>query len=91
MEGDSKFLDSLAYRMRNPVAKGKIRHRMLWISLAILEGFELLDRVSYPDLLRLLDLANLDRWENRIEDVANLARRVREYRAFQKKGALPRT
>jgi hypothetical protein len=91
MEGDAEFLDSLAYRMRNPVAKGKIRHRILWISLAVLDGFEILNSLSYPSLLEVLDSAGLDRWENRIEDVTNLAKRVREYRAFQRKGAVAST
>lgn len=83
-EGDSRFLDDVSSRMRNPVAKGKIRHRELWLAFSILEGMGLLDgSLSHGELLTLLDKSGVNLQHNRISDEKNLAKRLKDYRLFQ--------
>jgi hypothetical protein len=86
LEGDSEFLDSLSYRVRNPLARGKIRYKNLWLCLAMLDDMGLLNELKYGELLTVLDRVGLDRWESRIDDVSYLAKRVQEYRAYQNRG-----
>jgi len=82
-EGNINFLDKLAYRRRIPPLQGKIRFRLLYLLFAILESMNLLDDLSGNEILDICDAAGLDRWQNRIEDVNYLYKRLREYRRFQ--------
>jgi len=85
-EGHTGFLDALGYRIANPVAKGKIRYRRLWLSFALLEGMGYLDDSrSHRELMGILDEAGLDKWENRIEDEGYFSKRLRDYRKFQQR------
>lgn len=84
MEGDSGFLEALAYRMRNPVAKGAIRYRELWLALALLDICEYLDgRLTYGELIEMLRQAGLDLKRNGVEDEAYFGKRLKAYRRFQ--------
>lgn len=38
LSGDEAFLNNLAYRVKNPIIKGKIKHRTLWLLFAILDS-----------------------------------------------------
>jgi hypothetical protein len=82
-EGDTDFLDKLAYRKRIPPLQGKIRFRLLYLLFSILESMNLLDDLSHSEILDICDEAKLDRWQSRIEDVNYLTKRLREYRRFQ--------
>jgi hypothetical protein len=85
-EGHADFLDALGYRIANPVAKGKIRYRRLWLCFALLDGFGYLDGSrNHGELLKILDEAGLDSWENRIEDEGYFSKRLRDYRKFQQR------
>lgn len=82
-EGDSNFLDKLAYRQKIPPLQGKIRFRLLYLLFAMLDGMNILNELTCPEILAICDAADLDRWQNRIEDEGYLAKRLREYRRFQ--------
>ena len=85
LEQDLVFLKSLNYRLTNPLLRGKIRHRTLWLTLAFLDMLDYLDgSLSYTELLSLLDEIGIGGYGSRIEDENALGKRVREYRKFQK-------
>jgi hypothetical protein len=67
-EGDSNFLDKLAYRQKIPPLQGKIRFRLLYLLFAMLDGMNILNELTCPEILAICDAADLDRWQNRIED-----------------------
>lgn len=75
---DVEFL----YRYNNstPPLSNKIRYPGLYFLLSLLDGFGVLARLTNPQLLDLTDHAGLDKWENRIEDVGYLGKRLSEYR-----------
>lgn len=88
LAGDAKFLDSLAYRLRNPIAKGKIRYRELWFALSVLDGLGMLKgQYRHIDLVNLLAESGLDLRKNGIEDEGYFAKRLRDYRRFQQRAA----
>lgn len=74
---DQKFLRRFN-DTRTPFT-GKIKYPGLYFLLAQLDSFGLLSPLTDQQLLDLADRAELDRWENRIEDVGYLAKRRREY------------
>lgn len=82
-EGDTKFLNKLAYRQKTPPLHGKLRFPLLYLLFAILEGLNLLEDLKHREILDICDEAGLDRWQNRIEDVNYLTKRLKEYRHFQ--------
>ena len=82
--GERVFLQTLAYRLSNPILRGKIRYRRLWLALAIIDLLGNLDgSLNAKELLEILDGAGLDTFENRIEDEGYLRKRIAEYRRFQ--------
>ncbi|WP_371325458.1 hypothetical protein VX159_08045 [Dechloromonas sp. ZY10] len=87
-EGDRRFLSALAYRESNPNLKGKIRYPALFMLFGLLESFQWLDSLRHEEILDLCDEIGLDRFQNRIEDVNYLTKRLIEYRKFQKTGGL---
>jgi hypothetical protein len=88
MEGDEKFLEELAYRLRNPIAKGKIRYRELWFALSILDTLGFLNgNHTFGDLIELLREAGMDLKKNGIEDEGYFGKRLKAYRRFQVKAA----
>jgi hypothetical protein len=87
-EADTRLLERIAYRESNPPLRGKIRHPGLYMFFAILDGMRWLDRMKHSEILDACDQAGLDRFENRIEDVNFITKRLREYRRLQKSGGL---
>lgn len=87
-EGDTEFLSALAYRESNPNLKGKIRYPALFMLFGLLESVKWLDKLKHNEILDLCDEIGLDRFQNRIEDVNYLAKRLADYRRFQKSGGL---
>lgn len=88
-ENDTDFYDLISYRLRVPPYRGKIRYKSLWLTLAILEKTGFLDQLNHREILEICDEAGVGGWENRIQDVKYLSKRIKEYRAFQKRGILP--
>ncbi|MDP1708821.1 MAG: hypothetical protein Q8L89_07145 [Gammaproteobacteria bacterium] len=83
LAGDADFLDKLAYRIANPVLRGKIRFHSLWLTFALLDGMNLLDTLSHSELLYVCDSAGVGGYNNRIEEVGYISKRLAEYRKFQ--------
>jgi hypothetical protein len=81
--GDSDFLDKLAYRRKNPPLRGKIRFPLLYLLFAMLQDINILDDLSRIEILDICDASGLDRWQNRIEDVNYLGKRLSEFRRYQ--------
>jgi len=83
-KGESKFLARIAYRENNPTLRGKIRYPGLYMVFACLEATNWLHDFTHNEILDLCDEAGLDRYQNRIEDVNYLTKRLLEYRRMQK-------
>ena len=81
---DQDFLECLLYRMGNPTTRSRIRFPTLYMVFATLESFQCLDEHTASEILDICDTAQLDRFQNRIEDENNLIRRRRDYRNMQK-------
>lgn len=82
--GETEFLSKLAYREMNSPLKGKIQFPALYMVFGILEAFQWLDDLRHAEILDICDKAGLDRYQNRIEDVGYLTKRLIEYRKWQK-------
>lgn len=91
MEGDQDFIDQLNYRLSCAPYKGKIRHKPLWFSFALLDMCGLLDRLTHPEILDLLNEVGISGYQSRIEDVKHLTRRLADYRRFQRLGIVVST
>ena len=50
----------------------------------ILESFQWLNDLKHEEILDICDEAGLDRYQNRIEDVNYITKRLAEYRRWQK-------
>jgi hypothetical protein len=75
--GERQFLRLLGYRLANPILRGKLRYRRLWLALALLDLLGHLDgSVTAGELLEILDAAGVDKHENRIEDEGYLRKRI---------------
>jgi hypothetical protein len=90
-EGDESFFERLAYRTRSANTKGKIRYPGVWVVFASLEALGWLDgSLTASQILDICDSAQLDRFENRIEDPSYLSKRLRDYKNRHKPLALSR-
>lgn len=83
-EGETEFLSKLSYRESNPSLRSKIRYPGLYMLFGILESFRWLDDLGHNEILDLCDDAGLDLYQNRIEDVNYLSKRLGEYRLWKK-------
>ncbi len=90
-ERGSYFFDKLAYRLKVPPYRGKIRHKTLWWTFSILEQAGWLNHLPYRQLLDICDEAGVGGYENRIQSEKHLGDRLREYREFQKRGIVTTT
>jgi hypothetical protein len=81
---DSSFLNTLSYRLRNPILKGKIRYRTLWITFSVLDDEGLLNQ-PHDVLFDICEHLGVYGKEHGIEDVGHISSRLREYRRFQTK------
>lgn len=88
MDGDSDFYDLISYRISVAPYRGKIRYKTLWLTLATLDGAGLLDVLKHREILDICEEIGIDGWNNRIQDVKYLSKRIHEYREFQKRGIL---
>ena len=86
LEGEQDFSDALAYRLQCPPYKGKIRHKSLWMAFAFLDMAGLLDTLKHQEILEICDDAGIGLYENRIEDVKHLSKRLADFRRFRANG-----
>lgn len=79
---DVNFLKRIGNRIATHGSPGKIRYPGLYVVFAILEAAGLLGgEFTHEEILDMCDEAGLDRWQNRIEDVGYLTKRLNEYRS----------
>ncbi len=83
-EGETAFLSKLAYRESKPPLHSKIKYPGLYMLFGILESINWLDELSHDELLDICEGAGLDEYQNRIEDVTYLTKRLIEYRIWKK-------
>ena len=83
-KGEDQFLKDISYRLTNPNLRGKIRYPGLYVAFAILESVGWLDALTHSEILDVCTDAGLDRFQNRIEDVNYLTKRLAGYRRYQK-------
>ena len=83
LSADTKFLTALGYRMRNPIIKGKIRYRTLYLTFALLDDMGLLG-LPHNTLLDICDEVGVYGRDFGIEDVGHLRKRLHEHRRFQR-------
>lgn len=76
---DQSFLDSLSYRIKNPILRGKIKFHKLYLTFAILEDHGLLD-MPHKDILTLCQDVGVYGKEYGNEDIGYLGKRLAEYR-----------
>jgi len=82
ISGDHVFLDSLGYRMKNPLINGKIKNRTLFLLFAILESENKLD-MPLKELLQLCQDVGVYGKQYGVGDVNSLGKRRREYKKNQ--------
>jgi len=85
---DRDFLRNIGYRIEASPTRGKIRFPGVYMIFALLESLRWLNDFRHEEILDLCVDAGLDRWQNRIEDVTYLTKRLGEYRRMQKAGGL---
>jgi hypothetical protein len=86
MDGDSDFYDLVSYRVNAAPYRGKIRYKSLWLTFSVLEATGWLNELKHREILDICDEAGVGGWENRIQEVKYLSKRIQEYREFQKRG-----
>lgn len=85
LNGEKDFLNKLNYRLTSPLFRSRIRYKTLWLTLAVLDESGLLDgSLKHREILDICEEAGVGGYENRIEDVGYLSKRLNEYREFQK-------
>jgi hypothetical protein len=87
-EGDTDFLEKIGYRLAAPVTRGPIRYASVFVLFAMLETLGWLDAIRHREILDICDAANLDRWQNRIEDENAITKCLQKYRRYQKTGGV---
>lgn len=83
-EGDVEFLSKINYRESNPLIRSKIQYPALYMLFGILDSFTWLEDLKRSEILDICDEAQLDRYQNRIEDEGYITKRLIEYRKWQK-------
>jgi hypothetical protein len=81
---EAEFLRRLSHNHATPSLTGKISYPGLYIVFAMLESLGWLDNLTHSEILDICDAAGLDRWQNRIEDVNYVTKRLKGYRNYQK-------
>lgn len=86
-EGDIELLTKINYREFN-ILRSKIRYPALYMLFGILDTYRWLNDLKHSEILDICDQAQLDRFQNRIEDENCITKRLLEYRKWQKTGGV---
>lgn len=87
-EGDASFLEAMGNSIAKAHLNGRIRHRLLFILFALLEGTNWLDSLKHREILDICDQLEFDRYAQKIETENALTKRLIEYRQFQQANVL---
>ena len=82
------FIKRLSHLQSSPALIGKIAYPGLYLVFSMLESLGWLDELTHKEILDICDAAGLDRWQNRIEDVNYVTKRLAGYRKYQLTGGL---
>lgn len=85
--GDQDVIDKVTYRISSPPYRGKIKHKSLFVLLAILEQAALLDDMPLGQVLMICDEIGVGGGNSRIPDEAALGKLIRRYRRMQRTGS----
>jgi hypothetical protein len=85
---EEHFLKQIATHQSVPSLKSRIRYPGLYVVFAMLQSLRWLDDLTHSEILDICDRAGLDRWQNRIEDVNYLTKRLIEFRRYQSTAGL---
>lgn len=88
LDGNRILLDKISYRLASPVTKGRPQLAGLFAIFAMLESLGWLNDLRHHEILDICDAANLDRWQNRIEDENAVTKALLKYRRYQKTGGV---
>lgn len=88
LDSDCNFNDLISYRVQRSPYHGKIRHKTLWLTLSMLDLTGHLNELKHSEILEICDEVGVGGWENRIQEVKHLSKRIGEYREFQKRGGM---
>ena len=83
-QGETAFLKKLLTTEIRPPLRSKIRYPALYMLFGILDAYQWLDDMKHEEILNIVDAAGLDRYQNRVEDVNHLTKRLLEYRRWQR-------
>lgn len=77
---DARFVYNLSYRMQNPVLRGRVKQRRVWIALLLLDSMFLLNgALTRSELLAMFDEAGIEG----ISSEDNLTKMLNNFRAYQ--------
>jgi hypothetical protein len=82
--GEQDFLKAVGDRIQQPQLQGRIKHRLLYLLFAILEGTHWLADLKHREILDICEHVGLDRYGILIETENALTKRLNDYRDFQK-------
>lgn len=85
---DQHFLNILAYQLKNPLHKGKIKYRTLWLTFLVLEDEGLLESLSHEEIFNICEEIGVYGKDHGIEDIGHISKRLREYRRYQGKSKI---
>ena len=85
-EDDEEFLSMVSRKRSAAPYKGKLTHKSLWMTFALLDDCGLLWSVRREDLLDLCNEVGIATKGEQLEDVKNLNKLLDRYRRFQKGG-----
>lgn len=85
---DQNFLNILAYQLKNPLHKGKIKYKILWLTFLILDDEGLLDSLSHEEIFDICEQTGVYGKEHGIEDVGHISKRLRDFRKYQGKSKI---
>lgn len=87
-KGERDFLRRISTNQVSPNLIGKIRYPGLYIVFAMLDALKWLNDLTASQILDICDAAQLDRWQNRIEDTVAVNKQLARYRRYQKTGGV---
>lgn len=85
---DQNFLNTLAYQLKNPLHKGKIKYRTLWLTFLVLDDEGFLESLNHEEIFNICEEIGVYGKEHGIEDVGHISKRLREYRRYQGKSKI---
>jgi hypothetical protein len=88
LEGNKLFLRMVANKTDSPGYKGRLKQKSIWLVIALLDIFGLLEAMSGEEMLDFCNEVGSNDGDTPIEDVKNMLKRVATYKSYQKAGPM---